>query len=185
MAQRAGRVTCPKCGANNFDTVTSCWKCGTQIGAGGTVMAAAPMPVVSAPSYVERAPQSPPPLSYAPVAQAATPTGDSRVARRAAIALALTIPWIGLPVGWIFMMIEDSRKQSIGRVCANWSLVALIPHIALMVWMTMATASFMETFVKPFLTGYMRGISGGRGAEGSDGTSLPNGVGLPRGSSEP
>ena len=27
MASADGRIACPKCGANNFDTVTVCWKC--------------------------------------------------------------------------------------------------------------------------------------------------------------
>ena len=49
MVQRAGRVTCPKCGANNFDTVTTCYRCQSSLitGAqqpapmqGGTAMSA-------------------------------------------------------------------------------------------------------------------------------------------------
>src|ERR1041385_2254206 len=163
MAQRAGRVTCPKCGANNFDTVTSCWKCGTPMGAGATAMASVPMPQAVAPTYVERVPQPSPPVAYAPVAPTAPPTGDSGVARRAAIALALTIPWIGLPAGWIFMMIEDSRKQTIGRVCAVWSMISLIPHVALMVWLTQATAKSILPLLTAFLQGYLRASQNGGG----------------------
>jgi hypothetical protein len=59
-------------------------------------------------------------------------SGDPGAARRAAIALAITMPWLGLPVGWIFMMIEDSRKQAVGRVCAVWSMIALVFHFLLM-----------------------------------------------------
>ena len=172
MAQRAGRLTCPKCGANNFDTVTSCWKCGTPMGAGGAAMAAMPMSAPAAPAYVERAPQSSPQMAYAPPASAPIPTGDSRMARRAAIALALTIPWIGLPVGWIFMMIEDRSKQSVGRVCANWSIAALIVHLVLMFWATQATMSLLQTYATPLVKGYMQGMQN-RGAREEGGAAIP------------
>src|ERR1041385_4297041 len=87
MAQRAGRIICPQCGANNFDTVTSCWKCGAPVGAGAPVTATAP--ILSAPAYAERMPQQSQPIAYAPAMPPIT-TGDAGVARRAAIALALT-----------------------------------------------------------------------------------------------
>jgi hypothetical protein len=74
---------------------------------------------------------------------AVTP-GDPGSARRAAIALALTFPWIGLPVGWIFMMIEDARKQAIGRICAVWSLFALIFHLLLMFALTQMAMSYVR-----------------------------------------
>lgn len=121
MAQRTGRLTCSRCGANNFDTVTSCWKCGTALSA-----APVSMPVMP----------SPPPMSgerQAPVMMpvAAAVTGDEGVAKRAALALALTIPFLGLPIGWAFMMIEDKRRQAIGRFCVNWSLLGLVVHLFL------------------------------------------------------
>ena len=124
MAQRAGRLTCPRCGANNFETVTACWKCGAPLG--GT--AGAPPQTGFAPAYAAE-PARPPAVGYVSGAYA----GDPGVARRAAIALALTLPWIGLPVGWVFMMIEDSRRQAIGRLCAVWSLIGLCFHMLLMV----------------------------------------------------
>jgi hypothetical protein len=69
-----------------------------------------------------------------PIAPAYTPaptTGDYGVARRAAIVFALTLPFISLPVGWTFMMIEDHRRQAIGRICVYWSLAALLFHLLL------------------------------------------------------
>ena len=57
--------------------------------------------------------------------------GDPGMARRAAVLLALTIPWIGLPIGWTFMMMEDRKRQAIGRYCANWSMIALVFHLLL------------------------------------------------------
>jgi hypothetical protein len=68
----------------------------------------------------------------APMAAVAPSTGDSGVAKRAALALALTLPWIGLPVGWIFMMIEDHRRQAVGRFCVVWSFVGLVLHLFVM-----------------------------------------------------
>src|SRR4051812_27646918 len=116
MAQTAGRLSCPRCGGNNFETVSARWKCGTTL-SGATSMAA-PLtmpPMASAP--IERQPQQYSTPAYSGQQYASAVTGDSGVAKRAAIALALVIPWVGLPVGWVFMMIEDSRKQAVGRVC--------------------------------------------------------------------
>ncbi len=79
-------------------------------------------------------------------------TGDPAVARRAAIALALTIPFIGLPVGWVFMMIEDRNKQAIGRVCAVWSMVGLVLHLFLTYFMVQGTVRAMSSFLLPVLT---------------------------------
>src|SRR5579871_4368828 len=161
MAQRAGRLTCPRCGANNFDTVTACWKCGTALGTGASAApSAAPVPSVPMAAPVERV--SPPPATYAaPAYVPAAATGDPGVARRAAIALALTIPWIGLPVGWVFMMIEDSRKQAIGRVCAVWSMIGLVLHLLLMYWATLATMNFVKTWLPYIVGGYQNGLRGG------------------------
>lgn len=176
MAQRAGRVTCPRCGANNFDTVTSCWKCGAPVGAGGGAQAApmpAPqaMPAGSAPAsppaayQQERAPAySQPPVSYP--APTAVPTGDPGVARRAAIALALTIPFVGLPVGWVFMMIQDREKQAIGRVCAIWSMIALVLHLFLTYFLVQQSMRMITGILLPVISGAAR-----RGASSPD--SMP------------
>lgn len=175
MAQRASRISCPRCGANNFDTVTACWKCGTALG-GGT---AAPTPPASAatstlpPAYpVERAASLPPqPAAFAPSAPASAPTGDSGVAKRAAFALGITIPWIGLPVGWIFMMIEDRRKQTIGRICALWSMIGLVLHLLLFYFMVQQSVPFMLRLLVPVVDATARS----RGAGGGE-PSLPNGL---------
>ena len=155
MAQRAGRVTCPRCGANNFDTVTSCWKCGAPVGSAELAQAA---PLLSAPTagavpYLqERAPApagygQPVPVSYPP----SVASGDTGVARRAAVALGLTIPFVGLPVGWIFMMIEDRNRQAIGRWCAAWSMIGLVLHLALTYVMIQQAVPFMTRILLPVL----------------------------------
>lgn len=176
MAQRAERRTCPRCGANNFDTVAACWKCGAPLDGGlaGTPVAAYPpdRTAVSVPAPpISAAPTGMPsagPAAYGypagrveiprAVPAPAAPPGDPGVARRAAIALALTLPWIGLPVGWIFMMIEDSRKQAIGRICAVWSLFALIFHLLFMFVLTQMAVSYVQELL-PLLQS-MRNSSG-------------------------
>ena len=32
------------------------------------------------------------------------------------------------------MMIEDTRRQAIGRFCVNWSLIGLVLHLFLATW---------------------------------------------------
>src|ERR1700722_7616081 len=137
LTQHSGRITCPKCGANNFETVTACWKCSAPLASGAAPAAVYPVGQVSTSYYTpERTPsQTPAPLQM---------VGDPNVANRAAILLAITIPWIGLPAGWLFMMVEDQRKQRVGRLCANWSLIALVVHL-LLTWMMVSTAT---TFIR-------------------------------------
>ena len=89
------------------------------------------------PAYAQSPMQAPynqertPPIGNAAMPSAYAPAGDSSMARRAAIALGITLPFIGLPVGWIFMMIEDRNKQAVGRLCATWSLLGLVAHLVL------------------------------------------------------
>ncbi len=136
MAQPTGRLTCPRCGANNFDTVSVCWKCAAPLAAAPSMQPIRMDSPAQPPIAIERpvSAYAPAPI-YPPASPPYMPgvgSGDPGVARRAAILLALTLPWIGLPVGWVFMMIEDSRKQAVGRVCAAWSMIALVFHLLLM-----------------------------------------------------
>jgi hypothetical protein len=163
MAQRAGRLTCPRCGANNFDTVTVCWKCGAALHAGAGA-AMAPMASGMPPQAMERAPM-PSPSVYAPAAA----SGDPAVAKRAAIALALVFPWIGLPVGWVFMMIEDHRRQTVGRVCAVWSTIALVFHLLLLFVAAEAAGGILQlVFSKAADVAAQSGNRAGGGSMGGD-----------------
>jgi len=72
--------------------------------------------------------------------------GDSGVARRAALWLGLTIPFLGLPVGWIFMMIEDRNKQAVGRRCVAWSLVGLLIHLVLTYLLFQSVVPYVKLF---------------------------------------
>ncbi|HZP83179.1 MAG TPA: hypothetical protein VFB21_16170 [Chthonomonadaceae bacterium] len=173
MAQRAGRVTCPRCGANNFDNVAVCWKCSAPLQAAGGHSGYAAPPAMERPYAA--------PAAYAPM----MPDGDPAVAKRAAIALALVFPWLGLPIGWAFMMVEDRRKQAIGRFCAVWSAVALFFHFLLMYALTASAISMLRQ-VLPSVSGAMRGAGqgGGGGLGGGLGDGFPGGR-FPGGSDSP
>jgi hypothetical protein len=101
---------------------------------------------------------------------AAPSGGDPGVARRAAIWLALTLPFLGLPIGWVFMMIEDERKQAIGKVCVLWSVIALVFH---MLFMMVAVEMMSSTLVNLLA---MRMMPNARSAP-SLGGGLGNGLG--------
>ncbi len=121
MTSSAGRVVCVRCGANNFDTVTTCWKCQAPLAASAGSRL---RPLAEIPNM----PQARVPMAVAPVAG----TGDPALSRRAAIWLAISMPYIGLPVGWAFMMMNDRERQEIGKYCVNWSMIAMVFHLLLM-----------------------------------------------------
>ena len=106
----------------------------------------------------------------APVVIPAATSGSSATAKRAAIALALTIPFLGLPIGWAFMMIEDSRRQAIGRFCVNWSLLGLVLHLFLTYLGIQASVKLML----PFLTAVAGGMQNGSRSAAPD-SALPKG----------
>lgn len=155
MTQSSGRITCPRCGANNFETVTSCWKCSTPLAAGAGGRGA----ITLASELNSESPR------HIPDARAST--GDPDLANRAALYLALVIPFIGLPVGWVFMMIEDRRLQRVGKTCVIWSLAGLIFHILLFG----AFSNMVVHQIGPLLK-IMSGAAGGSSAGGSE-SGLP------------
>jgi hypothetical protein len=162
MAQRTGRLSCSRCGANNFDTVTACWKCGAALSSAGAPMPVMPVAASMAPMSGERP---------APVFMPIAPSGNPAMAKRAAIALALTIPFLGLPIGWAFMMIEDSRRQAIGRFCVNWSLFGLVLHLFLG-YLGMAALGQMALKYLPAIAGGLQNSSRGMSPD----SSLPKGL---------
>ncbi len=163
MTQRTARLTCPKCGANNFDTVTNCWKCSTPLAGGYAPQPLTPAAPVPQGYGLERSAQAPAPVYYPP----AQPSGDMNVANRAAFWLGVTIPFVGLPVGWVFMMFDDQKKQRIGKVCVMWSLFAMIFHIAFTMMFVKWTTSGLVNNILPLVKGMSRGPAGG--GDGSDG----------------
>ncbi len=118
MTQTGGRISCPKCGANNFDTVSMCWRCQTPLQASSM-----------RPAVVERPGQ---------VYQGAAPAmpmhigGDMALARRSAVWLAISFPYFGMPIAWAFMMVNDREKQEIGQYCMKWSIVSMVVQSVLL-----------------------------------------------------
>ena len=205
MASADGRIACPKCGANNFDTVTACWKCNATLGSGSpSLQMGAPVlptqamnPVVAsqypaasqhpvpnpqfpnqAPAYPANAQRLPANLEYVPPQYAASQAaygvpmdnGDAKLTKRAAIWLALTLPFIGLPVGWAFMMIQNRQRQEVGRLCVIWSLVALFVHVLLF---GVAAASSGPVILQALTAFYEKQNASGGAKGGGGGDAIP------------
>jgi hypothetical protein len=159
MAQGAGRIVCPRCGANNFDTVSVCWKCSTPLGA------AAPPPVppvmpMPAPSVAAPSP-SPAEMYAYRAASAAGLAGNPDTANRAALWLGLLFPYFGLPIALAFMMCDDRRRQEVGRICLLWSLVSSVLHLLLLFVTLLGLRDYFMAFLGAARAGINR--SGGMG----------------------
>ena len=192
MAQQAGRVVCPRCGSNNFDTVTACWKCSTPLGAAapsGYSSAPAgyiPSPIanpVSTPNPPPFNPQQPfsgqasPQPTYAPpqteafayrAATAAYSAINTARSNRAAFWLGISMPYFGFPIGLAFMMCDDPRRQEVGRICILWSLVSGVVHFLLMFVSLLGMRELAATFLgaaKAGLNSRGGGSGGGFGGE--------------------
>ena len=73
------------------------------------------------------------PLAQRP-AYASTPVADpNALAMRAAAALGLMLPFVGIPVGIVFLMLDDSRKAQIGWVTLGWSIAGTILNTILLI----------------------------------------------------
>ncbi len=108
-----GRVRCLYCGANNFPTSAACWQCSRPLKA---------MPV--APST---APASLPTLSPGPAPAGVRPAlTESPLAPKAAAALGMLFPYVGLPAGMIFLMLDDPRKTQLGWLLIGWSIAGTV-----------------------------------------------------------
>ena len=117
----AGRVRCLYCGANNFPASAACWQCGRPLKAS---------PAGASPLLQPSVPTSMPFTAAAPPSFAA----ESSLAPKAAAALGLMFPYVGLPVGMIFLMLDDPRKTQLGWMLIGWSVLGTILNgIALMV----------------------------------------------------
>jgi len=125
----AGRIVCPHCGANNFETQAACWKCGASLHAGS---APAASPALARPSSGSSAAADLPlrPLSHV------QPPPDPAIAIGAAIALAVFFPYVAVPLGIVFLMLDDRRKAEIGRVTLIAGLLLSILHSLFFAWLT-------------------------------------------------
>ena len=130
----SGRTTCPRCGANNFETQAACWKCGAALGSNSGLGGRA------APSHAVQndigSPLSP-------------PTVDPAVAHWVGAIGGLLIPIAMLPVGLAFLMWDDRRKVEVGRTATIASLVGTLFHA---IFTYFAIAGALQT-LKQFIPG--------------------------------
>jgi hypothetical protein len=171
MAQ-GGRVVCARCGANNFDTVSACWKCSSPLS-----MAPASAGYGSAPNATPNPqPYNPMPAASATeqfgyrAAAAVHQMGDIAKSNRAAFWLGITMPYFGFPIGLAFMMCDDPRRQEVGRLCIIWSLISGVLHTMLM----FVSLLGMREWVMMFMGGLKAGLNSrgggmGGGSMGGDG----------------
>ena len=110
----AGRVRCLYCGANNFPASAACWQCSRPL-------KAMPETPPGTPAGASAGiPASLPGLASAvPLRPALT---ESALAPKAAAAMGMLFPLIGLPAGIIFLMLDDPRKTHLGWLLIGWSL---------------------------------------------------------------
>lgn len=97
------RVVCAACGSNNFATQAACWKCGKVLSAPPPVAAPAPMSAV---------PAGAPPLAR-PL-PAPDLRSESPAAFWSSVAMGVLFPMLAIPVGLVFLMLDDRRKHQIG-----------------------------------------------------------------------
>jgi uncharacterized membrane protein len=140
------RVVCRQCGSNNFATQAACWKCGTALAA-AVSSALTPSPVAA---------------SALPAPQAESPT-----ALWSSLFLGILFPFIAIPVGFIFLMLDDRRKAQIGW----WNLLFGTVGTILNVVVTMA-------MISPMLMGLIRSNPLLRGTGGGE-SSLQSEVAPP------
>lgn len=146
-ATETGRRVCPRCGANNFDTQAACWKCGAGL-VGSAPPVAPPVAPVASPPLRPSASDVPGARPVTPARPATTPV-DPAIANWTAIISSLLMPYIMLPVGVVFLMLDDKRKLEVGRITLIASVVGTILH-------TIAFAAFSAAVYQqllPFLPG--------------------------------
>ena len=69
---------------------------------------------------------APLPSSGAFAASPMPTTSDTALANKAAAALGLLFPYVGIPVGIVFLMLDDPRKTQLGWIVIGWSLVGSV-----------------------------------------------------------
>lgn len=142
MSAPTDRRVCSRCGANNFATQAACWKCGAPLAAGG------PSPAPASP------PMTSPAATTAPGFSAAAPARsvDPAVAIWAAVALAFFFPFLAVPVGLVFLMLDDRRRAELGKIALIWGVIFSVLHLLLTWWMLAAAIGQLRN-VSPALLG--------------------------------
>jgi hypothetical protein len=157
------RVRCMYCGANNFPSSPTCWQCGRPL------QSLRPSePAASGPPLGYPAPTQAGQVASRPVLSSRS---ESALAAKAAATLGLMFPYIGLPVGIVFLMLDDPRKTQLGWITIGWSVAG-----------TVANGLLLIPLLSPLLT-FFRGIQSQAGHGGLSG--LPGLHNLPSPSGDP
>ena len=137
------RVVCAACGSNNFATQAACWKCGRAL------VASAALPVPQ--------PQPAPDGAAVPVARPtyALPSTELPAAFWSSVAMGVFFPIISIPVGLVFLMLDDKRKTQIGWWNILFGLLGTVLN-GIVVMVSLAPVLMNATRMIPGL--------GGRGA---------------------
>jgi ABC-type Fe3+ transport system permease subunit len=98
------RIVCAFCSSNNFATQAACWKCGKPLAtvSSNAMPTASTVPLVSSPAASHDAA-----VSY-------NLPSESPSAFWSAVAMGIVFPMIAIPVGLVFLMLDDKRKSQIG-----------------------------------------------------------------------
>ena len=149
----AGRVRCLYCGANNYPSSVTCWQCGRPLQPlRGQPLAAASAPSPSTTAQAFTTPRPPSPSGMA----------ETSLAPKAAAALGLMFPYVGLPVGMVFLMLDDPRKAHLGWVTIGWSVAGTAISVILFLATLGPTMALLHSLIP----------SGGHGG-GVPGLPLP------------
>jgi len=134
------RLVCPKCSANNFNTQAACWQCGAGLRGNGVPSAMRAADGAGTPS--------PTPLPLTPARPDSIPS-DPAVAVWAAILLALFFPYVAVPVGIVFLMLDDRRKAEIGRIALVAGIVFTIAQSLVMTFFIKAAWDQVRGLIGP------------------------------------
>lgn len=153
------RVRCLYCGANNFPSSPTCWQCGRPLKA---LQSGAP----AAEPGVGRSASAPPPQSLG--RPAAVDSVSPALALKAAAALGLMFPFIGLPVGIVFLMLDDARKSQIGWITIGWSIAGSVINAIFLLATLGPVLAFLKAFIPHPSHGGLPGLPGGLSSPGGD-----------------
>jgi ABC-type Fe3+ transport system permease subunit len=101
------RIVCASCSSNNFATQAACWKCGKPL---ATVAPAAS----NAMPAVDSVPLGSSPAASHYAAVSYNLPIESPAAFWSAVAMGIVFPMIAIPVGLVFLMLDNKRKSQIG-----------------------------------------------------------------------
>ncbi len=131
------RVRCLYCGANNFPSSPTCWQCGRPLQA-----------LRPGPAGVEQAASRPPAMAATPSRPAAQADLVSpALAPKAAAALGLMFPYVGLPVGMVFLMLDDARKTQLGWITIGWSVAGTVLSVLLLLLTMGPTLALLKSLL--------------------------------------